>query len=681
MRSIILVGIVLFWPMFSVSQVFPSDSLNQLKTWQLRNFGKNAVRVGDHYSAIDFYEVYCSRKPEKLKARLELGHLYRKTRDYDKARDTYKEVYDQEPEKFPLALFYYAKMQKREGEYQKARENFTKFKKQYRGGKDERLYKKWVKAEMAGCDLAPQLIDSALNMKAHHLDTSINKAHVEFSPIPRGDSVLIYASLKADFIEYVPTDDTTSKVPVRQFYYARKGEEGWKNAGKLPGPFNHPKEHTGNGVYSPDGRFFYFTRCSKNWQSKVVCAIYQSELVGGEWSDPVALPKPINHPRFTSTMPTVGRDLKRNREILYFVSNRPGGKGGLDIWYTIYDKRKKIWKEPKNAGSKVNTIGDEVSPNYNQENRTLFFSSDFWPGMGGLDIFKTQGEMRKWVPATNMGYPLNSGNDELYYAPGEDMKKGFFVSNRPGGIALKHETCCDDLYTFEYFDFIELAIEGTITEIDTDPLQPLDKAVVSLYLKDPESEDWIPLKDDTTGTDGKYHFRIEPAYEYKVVAKKDRHFQEESVIDARRKRLSDTLYNNLSLKPFGDQPIPLKNIYYEFNKSELTIEARQTLDTTLLLVLEVNPEIVIEVGSHTDSIGTARYNEYLSQQRAESVVRYLRKRGIAKERLKAKGYGKSIPIAPNSLPNGKDNPEGRAKNRRTEFRVVGTVKVEVIYDE
>jgi len=141
-----------------------------------------------------------------------------------------------------------------------------------------------------------------------------------------------------------------------------------------------------------DGRKFYFTRCLKNWQGKVICSIYLTEKTRDGWSKPEKLPLPVNDPNYTSTQPALGRTAQTNSEILYFVSDRPEGRGGLDIWYTIWNQKKKLFSKPKNAGSKINTAGDEMTPFYNLPTRTLYFSSTGLAGLGGYDIFSAFGE-------------------------------------------------------------------------------------------------------------------------------------------------------------------------------------------------------------------------------------------------------------------------------------------------
>ncbi|MCB0429984.1 MAG: OmpA family protein [Flavobacteriales bacterium] len=335
-----------------------------------------------------------------------------------------------------------------------------------------------------------------------------------------------------------------------------------------------------------------------------------------------------------------------------------------------------------------------MTPSYDIETRTMYFSSDGYPSLGGLDIFKVPGEKSRWKKAENMGYPLNSSADDLYYTISKDRSEGFFVSNRPGGVALKNPTCCDDIYSLKWTKYIRVALAGKVFQVDDsskvesieqilqkgsnadqEKFKPVERAVVSLFLLDPSGEEEpMFIKSDTTDANGDYSITMEQGQDYRVTISKDEYLSRSNNFSTKSFTKSDTLKWNAPIVAIPPEPIIIRNIYYHFDKSNLTDSAMMTIDTTIYRIMTENPEIVAEISSHTDSRGTDTYNEKLSQKRAESVVKYLISKGIASERLKAKGYGESKPLAPNENPDGSDNPEGRAKNRRTEFKVIGRIK-------
>ena len=665
-----------------------------------KKLAKNAIRIGDIYSAIDYYKAYVDAKPMNYKAQYELAELYRRSRNYEQAKKYYKNAYEANGIKFVKALYYYALMEKMTGNYKDALDDFKKFRKKSKIlKKDKRLYKKYVRNEILGCQIAKQLMDSDINVLITHLDTSINKAHIEFSPFPFKKDKFIFASLRQEKLKYYNPNDTTKPLPVRNFYIAKKYGQKWKELKKIDAPFNNPKNNVGNGCFSPDGTKFYYTKTIKNWRNEMISQIYVSKYENGKWSEGEPLPEPVNNPLYTTTQPSVGLESKHGYEVLYFVSDRLGTKGGLDIWYTVFNTRKNKFTKPKTVGSKINTVSDEMTPYYDMDTRTLYFSSNGHPGLGGLDIFKTTGELRKWEVPKNIGYPINTSTDDLYFTIGKNREEGFFTSNRKGGVVLKNPTCCDDIYSYQWTKYIHVAIKGITfakekikyldsikTIIDSvtvkyDTLtreknitKELNGTKISLFIKTKTDSlyEYLFAKSFTTSEKGKYFLNLEQGRDYKIVAEKDGYFNGQYIFSTKSVQKSDTLIKDIELKKIPMKAIVLNNIYYEFDKSELTNDAKLTIDTTIYKILSENEKLIVEISSHTDNKGNDKYNLKLSQKRAESVVDYLISKGIDKKRLIAKGYGETKPIAPNTNPDGSDNPEGRQANRRTEFKVIGS---------
>jgi len=690
------------------------QNLSELGAGKLKNFGKNAVRMGDTYSAIEYYEAYISQKPDDIAIRYQLADLYRASRNYEKALDSYQKTASSEKaDKFPLANFYLANMLKVEKRYDEAYDVYRKFRKECGDDDDLSAMKKVASVQMESCLSAQRLLDSALVVWIIPVDTSINKASVEFSPMFINDSVFIYASLKSDtaVVSIIDEDATGTATgpPARQFYMGTRSGTTWKNVGLWnEGDFNSAGVNTGNGAYSPDKHNFYFTRCEKVYKGKILCNIYQSTRKDGQWQPAELLPEFINLPKFTTTQPAVGTDSKTGREVLYFVSDRDEGKGGLDIWYTMYDARKKAWNIPKNCGSKINTGGDEVTPYIDQMTRNLYFSSNGQASLGEMDIFRSLGENSKWLDAENIGYPINSPYDDFYYVVSSNKEDGFFVSNRPGGVNLTHSTCCDDIYAFRYNEVIKIITTGKTFAIvdddirdlfedkfdtkleegqnnrDTSGLTYAEGTVVSLFMIDKKNMDLVYITSDTTDAQGEYYFPLEPEKEYALEFENYGHFNKKIKVSTIGITESDTIVNEpVGINLIPKQPLVVTNVYYDFNSSDLSLAAKKRLEESILVIMNQAPQIVVEISSHTDSKGNEEYNKKLSQKRAESVVQYLIKKGVDSKRLYAKGYGDEKPIAPNENPDGSDNPDGREKNRRTEFKIIGSLEQysEIIYEE
>jgi OOP family OmpA-OmpF porin len=679
------------------------SNVDELSPGQLLKFGRNAVRKGDVYTAIFFYEKYYALRNSNARVNYTLAELHRTARNYEKAGDLYRQVYKKAGRSYPLAQFYYARMLKSTGRYDEAITEFNKFKRSIKGDKEEKEYSRLVKSEVEGCDSAKGIISHPVNVTIETLNSTINGPHIELSPVPVNDTLFLYASLRVDSLVYFTDENADTGIPVRQYYMAVKKDLDWQGGTLLPEPINLPGVETCNGVISRDGNRFYFTRCARNWQGIAVCGIYVSHLKNGLWQKPVPLPASVNDPNYTATQPALGRTAKSDREIIYFVSSRPEGRGGLDIWYTVWDDKKNVYSKVKNAGSKVNTLGDEMTPFYDLPTRTLYFSSTGHPGIGGLDIFRAFGERNKWTHLNGVGYPLNTSYDDLYFTVSRSGEDGFLASNRPGGNSINNETCCDDLYYYRWNEFIRITITGTIYPFEKDrfgrkkdltgfdfmnpseDIKPLNNAIITLYMMDKETREYVFMERYTTGSDGIFYFNLLPDQDYEFKMEGFQYFDSEMYMSTQGFTFSDTIeMPPIWVNVMTDKPIVLENIYYEFNSADLNERSRNVLDTTLLVLLKEAPEFIIEIGAHTDSIGDTEYNRQLSQQRADNVVSYLISKGISAEKLVAKGYGEESPVAPNTLPDGSDNPAGREKNRRTEFRITGTIgqmEEDEVYDE
>jgi outer membrane protein OmpA-like peptidoglycan-associated protein/tetratricopeptide (TPR) repeat protein len=648
--------------------------------------------MGDLFSAIYFYEEYLERKPYRYKEMYQLAQLHRQTRNYDAAKELFKKVDKKKGQKFPKARFYYGLMLKSTGEYDKAIHELTQFRRDYDDYKDEREFKKLARNAIEGCDSAKKIVEKPIDVSIDPINNTVNGANVEFSPIHLSDSTFLYASLRVDSLVMFSSENAEEEIPERKFYLAKKKDYDWIGGFEPPLPVNEPGVETGNGAFSKDRKKFYFTKCAKNWQDKMICKLYLTRLKDGQWTEPEPLPEPVNDPNYTTTQPAIGNTSKYNREVIYFVSDRPGGKGGLDLWYTTYNERREKYSTPRNLGYKINTPGNEMSPMFDYMTRRLYYSSDGLPGIGGLDIFYSTGERRKWTEPQNIGYPVSSSYDDLYFTISPKLEDGFFVSNRPNKLKGDENACCDDIYYYRWNNFIRLFVSGTVYPIEKDrygrkkdysgfdffsvpdTIDPLDEAVIALYMIDEENDEKIFIDRDTTNEQGKYVFPLLPDKNYKFEMEGFQYFNEEIHLSTEFITFSDTIgMPPIWVNVLNEKPIVLQDVYYDFNSAELTENAKNVLDTTLFVMLTEAPNFIVEISSHTDSIGSRKSNMELSQERAENVVDYMVSKGIDPKRLIAKGYGATKPVAPNTNPDGSDNPEGRRKNRRTEFRVVGSL--------
>lgn len=350
--------------------------------------------------------------------------------------------------------------------------------------------------------------------------------------------------------------------------------------------------------------------------------------------------------------------LSPDEKVLYYASDMPGGKGGVDIWYSNL-QADGTWGTPQNAGDAINTTGDEMFPTL--VGSELFFSSTGHVGMGGLDIFKAKGSKNQFSKAVNLAYPINSASDDFAYIEYSDTaeaKVGYLSSNRQGGVGS------DDIYSFSWMKpKIRIILEGITRDRKTGDLLP--ESTVTLF----GMTGTIVSKGVTNG-EAFISFEVTPNTEFRLLGEK-KGYHADSVLVAAVAPMKDTVIRyTMHLNPVlkvGDKFI-LENIHYDFDKHNIRKDAALILDR-LVATMRDNPTLKIELSSHTDSRGSDSYNEKLSQRRAQAAVDYLVTRGIARERLVAQGYGEKRLL--NRCSNGVAcSVAEHQANRRTEVEVL-----------
>ena len=439
--------------------------------------------------------------------------------------------------------------------------------------------------------------------------------------------------------------------------------------------FNTPY-HDAEVVFTRDGQEAYFTRSgtndvSKNDHSK----IYYTKQTDGKWSEPKQLSF------FADTINEGQPYLSPSGNELFFSSDAPDGYGGRDI-YIVKKNSKGVFENPVNAGSKINTAGDELFPVL-ADSTHLFFSSNGRMGYGGLDIFSATKEGKIFTNVQNVGMPINSGGDDLYFQQtqtGDDsvILSGYLTSNRKGGLGN------DDLYYIEQRKapreplppavyILRVSIVENVFAIENNPNSAVTgtKPVGNAKIQIPKFDVVSTLSDVvTTDDNGKFTKNIPNQGFLGTVTKEGylaNSFSVSKIMDAKD---GDTIYVDRTVvlqKIFKNVEIVLNNIYYDYDKWNIRSDASQSLDT-LTDILKKNPTIKIELASHTDCRGTDTYNQTLSQKRAESVVQYLIAKGIEADRLTAKGYGESIPVEKCDCKTCTE--EQHQRNRRTTFKIL-----------
>ncbi len=480
---------------------------------------------------------------------------------------------------------------------------------------------------------------------------------VPFNPVNLGPSVNTEGY---EFVNYISPDRKrlyftrrmlTGQHRDEQFYYSENiGDTLWKLAIDLGPPINTESDE-GAMTLSPDGQYLFYSGC--NFAGGFgSCDLYVSRLAGNQWTEPVNLGPVVNTWGWES-QPSFSSDGRT----LYFVSNRPEGKGSSDIWITHINAGGE-WTEPYNAGDSVNTPDAERGPFIHPDGVTLYFSSKGHTGMGQGDLFVTKLKNdQSFSTPVNIGYPVNTEDDEVTMIVDNEGKYAYYSSARSNGFGLQ------DIYRFELpvtahprqVSYMKGIVYDSITQ---KPLQ------ASIKLLDLETGDTIVFS-NSNARDGSYLLVIPGGNNYALNVERNGYlFYSAHFKLAEETTLIDPFTKDIPLKPFREGEIlVLRNIFFETDSFNLLPASTAELDH-LLHMLKSNPGMAIQISGHTDNVGTAEYNQLLSEKRARSVYDYLVYSGIAANRLRYAGYGETMPLADNA------DEQGRAANRRTEMKIV-----------
>lgn len=614
-----------------------------------------SFRLGKYESVIDYYKGVTRKQPGNTKANYYIAESYRLSNRIKEAEPFYAKAGGKGVNSDSVKL-YYAKSLQANAKYEEARNVLETLESET---KDEKM-KDRVRKELDGLNYLDKLAQKKSYYKIKNLE-AINTPFTEYAPV-YSNNELYFTSSRSNARIYEATG-----TPFTDLY---KAETNGANVNvstiaALPNFINESNINEGCVTFTPDGKTMVFAK-GNNGKRKGASDVdlYLSRFRNGQWSEPT--PININQPDAWESTPAMSPDGRT----LYFSSNRKGGFGGLDIYSAQMDGRGRFGKV-KNLGPEINTAGAELFP-YVSENGKLYFSSDGQSGYGMLDIFVVNRANGKTV-VENLGQPVNSPADDfgifLFKAD-----RGFFTSNRDGGKGD------DDIYTFINEDpnlrVVNYFLQGITYMTRKDSTREiLPNTKVSLL-----GEDGEVMQDFVTGNDGKFLFRVYENENYSLLGETDGFITKRQPYTTKGKSVPleslKELITNITLDTIlvldrkeRNKIFVLENIYFDYNESYIRADAAKELDK-LVTLLNDNTDLKIEMGSHTDSVASEAYNIELSQRRAESTVNYLIRNGIDPARLVAKGYGESKPIARNTNPDGTDNPAGRQRNRRTEFKIL-----------
>ncbi|MCP4313680.1 MAG: OmpA family protein [Bacteroidetes bacterium] len=619
-----------------------------------------AFDAGEYYTAIDLYKDAYSKvdKDQKTAIFFKIGDCYRIIGDSRSAVLWYKKAV-REDYQDPLIYLRYGQMLLVDEKYEEAVEEFKKY---------QDLVPDDPRGEIGieSCEAAIAWIANPTGYMVENMRV-FNSRQRDFSPayINEAYTEVFFTSTRED-ASGTETHGATGQSFADIFSSSidRKGK--WS----VPVPVEslNSEFEDGTPCISHDFTQLYFTRCKKGKNQTLGCQIFKSTSDGESWAEPAVVFEQLGD-SITTAHPALSVD----GTTIYFVSDMPGGLGENDIWKITQSSEG--WEDPVNLGEEINTPGNDLYP-FVHADGTLYFSSDSRVGLGGLDIYKAiMDETGNWM-VENMRPPINSPEDDFGIVFEGDVERGFFSSSRKGRGN-------DELFSFVLPPLI-FAVNGVVKDERTDQVLP-GSTVKSV------GSDGITVE-STTGDDGAFRFMLKTATDYVFIASQEGYLngkERESTRGLDQSREFDvSIYLSST-----ERVIELPNIFYDFAKWDLRPESMVSLDN-LVETLNDNPNVTIELMSHTDSRGTPADNLELSQKRAQSVVDYLISKGIAQDRLQAKGYGESQPKVVdekvrasqpfleleevmteafiNQLEGAELQEKAHQVNRRTEFRVLTT---------
>lgn len=406
--------------------------------------GSDATLQKDFSSAAQIYNQIILIDSSKIEYQLLFADASRLNHDGDAALHWYKKIYKKDNGKLYKEVPFYIAMQlKTEGKYKEAKKYFDKYYKKQRNSKDKEKKQLALKAkqEYEACDIAQVLIKNPVNVKVHHLDSAINSRVSEYAPFEY-DSLLYFSSLRDK------SKQDEAGVGFNKLYTAHKSptkQNRFLKAQELDSLFNKNNIHNANTSFNHDFTKIFVSRCEAINATQYRCDIYFSEFKENHWTEFQKLPSPINVAGVTTSQPCYSE--LNGKPVLFFSSNRAGGEGGMDIWYTSINSDGSF-ETPVNAGKKINTIEDEITPWFVKENQTLFFSSTWHKGLGNFDIFSSVYKNNEFSDIQNIGYPINSSYNDIYYSINSNKNRAYISSNRIGSYFEDMPNCCNDIYSF-----------------------------------------------------------------------------------------------------------------------------------------------------------------------------------------------------------------------------------------
>lgn len=607
------------------------------KAQSLFNEGLKFQSYGEYEQAINLFKQSIKKAPKFLNAYDALANTYQKNNQLINSKNTYLKLLSLKSDHF-FGLYELGNIYFDLGNLDSSEFYYRRF---LRMNSSNDKYAQNAQLNLRDINFSRDAFKNPVNVNPVNMGSSINSENQEYSPAFAIDEKTIYITKRMG--------NLSDNRPNEDLYFAELNDESWDKVKDIGPPIN-TIENEGAFSISSDGNYIFFTSCSRNG-GKGQCDIWLTSKKNNRWDEPKNLQSPINT-KYWESQPSISSDGR----MLYFSSDRPGGYGGTDIWVSEFSNSG--WSAPKNLGPTVNTSKDEQFPFIHSDNRTLYFSSNGHPGLGKSDLYLTRKDVKlNWETPINMGFPINSRGQDWNLVVARDGKTAYFSSDQLKGFGGL------DIYTFQLPEKLQAEkvsyLRGYVRDAITK--QPLS-ANVELS---PINGEPTTLTYAKPGT-GMFLVPLKTNMKYALTIDKDGYlfYTEFYNMPAIQRDQPIELFIDLEKIELGNSVV-LKNIFFDTDKSDIKDESKQELEK-LIDFLSENNSIRIEISGHTDNVGDSKHNMVLSENRAKSVCDFLTNNGIEKSRLTYKGFGDTQPIKQNNTD------ENRAKNRRTEFKIIQT---------
>ena len=612
------------------------------------DIGKSYYTENNYKDAIMMFKKALAEDANYPDALYHLGMSYYSTNAYQKSVDAFTKLEQASPDYFAWYLYLKAYSFEQLNQPDEAIATYTRFLEKYPHGPDRTIYHHQAKFRLAYVRGAEDLKMQGNRMPDPiHFGRPLNSIADDYTPQvdPKGNRLYFTSQRKGGF------DNPQEGEPYNfgeDLYYAERNGDSWGTPVLLPEPINSYNNDFGSS-FSGDGQTMVYVKCGTS-DGIGSCDLYIAEKEGDEWTNPVNMGNVVNSKEWDS-QPSISADGTK----IIFSSQRAGGYGRADL-YLIEKNQFGDWGIPVNLGPIVNTPWTEKSPYIAPDGKSLYFSSHGHPGYGGSDIFMSSIENNKWSQPVNLGKPLNSGGDDNYFTISASGEHAYFASTRAGGMGAY------DLYQIEIPEELRpqptVIVAGIVTNNKTS--EPTGAWVL---VEDLRTGELIATNKSNSKT-GEYLVVLPAGRNYGVSATKEGFFFYSQNFDVPIDAKYQEITKDISLKPIEKGTrVVLNNIFFETGKADLKPESYLELAKAIDLMND-NKSMVIEIGGHTDNVGSDEANMKLSHARAKSVRDFMVNSEIASERMLSKGYGETEPVASN------DTPEGRQANRRTEFVIL-----------